>query len=276
MGRSKKGAAPAPMIHPGDLVVVHHRMWGRTVVHVHRVSWDGRYIAGPIHESEHGEVGTPLIVPRFGAHASRADISATGTLPLPAAAVPGSTTEIRRDILAAARAEFAEYGLAGARIDHIAQNARVSTEVLYAHFSDKAALFREVVAADRDDYFGALAIDPEAVAEFVGDVFDLTQSHPEHTRLITWARLEGQPRMDFEPDGGAAPQHLLTAIQGAQDAGHIDSSWAPLDLLVMLFGIALAWAQFPDASSAWNDPATLATRRAAAIDAAKRLLAPPR
>ncbi len=80
----------------------------------------------------------------------------------------------------------------------------------------------------------------------------------------------------LEPDGGAAPQHLLTAIQGAQDAGHIDSSWAPLDLLVMLFGIALAWAQFPDASSAWNDPATLATRRAAAIDAAKRLLAPPR
>ena len=43
----------------------------------------------------------------------------------------------------------------------------------------------------------------------------------------------------------------------------------------MLFGIALAWAQFPDASSAWNDPATLANRRAAAIDAAKRLLAPP-
>ena len=276
MGRSKKGAALAPMIHPGDLVVVHHRIWGRTVVHVHRVSWDGRYIAGPIHESERGEVGTPLIVPRFGAHASRADISATGTLPLPAAAVPGSTTEIRRDILAAARAEFAEYGLAGARIDHIAQNARVSTEVLYAHFSDKAAIFREVVAADRDDYFGALAIDPEAVAEFVGDVFDLTQSHPEHTRLITWARLEGQPRMDFEPDGDAAPQHLLAAIEGAQAAGHIDSSWAPLDLLVLLFGIALAWAQFPDASSTWNDPATLAARRAAAVDAANRLLAPRR
>ena len=110
MGRSRKGAALAPMIHPGDLVVVHHRRWGRTVVHVHRVSWDGRYIAGPIHESERGEVGTPLIVPRFGTHASRVDISATGTLPLPAAAVPGSTTEIRRDILAAARAEFAEYG----------------------------------------------------------------------------------------------------------------------------------------------------------------------
>ena len=26
MGRSKKGAAPAPMIHPGDLVVVHQAM----------------------------------------------------------------------------------------------------------------------------------------------------------------------------------------------------------------------------------------------------------
>ena len=170
----------------------------------------------------------------------------------------GSTTEIRRDILAAARAEFAEYGPAGARIDHIAQNARVSTEVLYGHFSDKAALFREIVAADRDDYFGALAIDPEAVAEFVGDVFDLTQSHHEHTRLITGA-ARGAAANGLRTRWRRRPQHLLTAIRSAQDAGHIDSSWAPLDLLVMLFGIALAWAQFPDASSAWNDPATLAT-----------------
>ena len=51
-------------------------------------------------------------------------------------------------ILAAARAEFAHYGLAGARIDRIARTAQASKERLYAHFGDKETLFREVLAAD--------------------------------------------------------------------------------------------------------------------------------
>ena len=262
------------MVQPGELVVVHRKDWGRTVVHVHRVSWDGRYIAGSVHESERGTVGTPLILPRFGGRNSRAEATGAGTLPLPSAARPRSTTELREDILAAARAEFAEFGLAGARIDHIALSSQVDTERLYAFFSNKAALFREVVTADRDVYFSALTIKPRAVAEFVGDVFDLTHSHPEHVRLITWARLEGQPLAESELDGDAAPPELVAAIEAAQAAGYIDSSWVPLDLLVLLFGIALAWAQFPDASSAWNDPATLAARRSAAVEAARRVLAP--
>lgn len=274
MGRSKRGAGFIPVVHPGALVVVHRKDWGRTVVHVHRVSWDGRYIAGSIHESERGTVGTPLILPRFGVRSSRAEVTGAGTLPLPSAARPRSMTELREDILAAARTEFAEFGLAGAQIDHIALNSQVSTELLYAHFSNKAALFREAVTADRDEYFSALTINPQAVAEFVGAVFDLTQSHPEHLRMITWARLEGQPLAESELGGDAAPPELVTAIEAAQAAGYIDSSWVPLDLLVLLFGIALAWAQFPDASSAWNDPGTLAARRAAAVEAARRVLAP--
>ena len=59
-----------------------------------------------------------------------------------------TTTELRDEILAAARAEFARCGLAGARIDRIAKSAKASKERLYAHFSDKEALFREVALAD--------------------------------------------------------------------------------------------------------------------------------
>ena len=65
---------------------------------MHQVSWDGRYIAGPIHESERGGVGTPLIVPRFRCPRFRADISAAGPA-LPAAAVARVDIRIRRDIL---------------------------------------------------------------------------------------------------------------------------------------------------------------------------------
>src|SRR3981189_168640 len=58
-----------------------------------------------------------------------------------------NTTELRGEILAAARTEFAQYGLAGARIDRIAGSAHASKERLYAHFADKEALFRDAVAA---------------------------------------------------------------------------------------------------------------------------------
>lgn len=274
MGRSKKGVPIVPEFHPGDLVVVQHREWGRTVVHVHRVSWDARYIAGSVHESERGAVGTPLILPRFGTHTAYGKVFTTGSLPLPASARPRATAELREDILAAAGTEFAEFGLAGARVDHIAQNSQVSIDVLYELFSTKAALFQEVVAADRDEYFAALSINPEALADFVGDVFDLTQSHPHLLRMMTWARLEGQPQADSQLHSDAPTRHLVAGIEAAQAAGHIDASWVAPDLLVLLFGIALAWAQFPDTSSAWNDPTTLAARRAAAIEAASRILAP--
>jgi TetR/AcrR family transcriptional regulator len=102
-----------------------------------------------------------------------------------------NTTELRGEILAAARTEFAQYGLAGARIDRIAKSAHASKERLYAHFGDKEALFREVVAADVIDFFGAAVPRPDAVAEWVGNLYDLMCTRPEHLRMMTWAHLEG-------------------------------------------------------------------------------------
>ena len=76
-------------------------------------------------------------------------------------------TELRGEILAAARAEFAQYGLAGARIDRIARAANASKERLYAHFGDKETLFRDVVATDGLEFFRAVELRPDAVPEFV-------------------------------------------------------------------------------------------------------------
>jgi AcrR family transcriptional regulator len=84
-----------------------------------------------------------------------------------------TTSELRDTILSAARSEFAQYGLAGARIDRIAKAADASKERLYAHFGDKEALFRSVVAADAAEFFAAVTLRPDAVPEFVGDIYDL-------------------------------------------------------------------------------------------------------
>lgn len=185
-----------------------------------------------------------------------------------------STTELREQILAAARTEFAQYGLAGSRIDRIAKNARASKERLYAHFGDKNALFRDVVAADGRAYFESIRLAPERIAEFAGEVYDLGRDHPELLRMITWARLEGlsldEPQ--FEVDG--PPAQAVDAIETAQAAGLVDPVWAPLDLIALLFAIGLAWAQSPHPDAHTDDPATMAARRTAAVEAAARVIAP--
>ncbi len=177
--------------------------------------------------------------------------------------------------MSAARSEFAQYGLAGARIDRIAKAAAASKERLYAHFTDKEALFRSVVAADIAEFFAAVTLRGDAVPEFVGDIYDLACGRPEHLRMITWASLEGLALDPPSVDGG---EPIVTrdigVIEAAQAAGHVDPAWAPMDLLVMLFGIGLAWAQSPHPDAAAADPAVVAARRAAAVEAARRIVTP--
>ncbi|MGY4711232.1 TetR family transcriptional regulator [Mycolicibacterium sp. CBM1] len=187
-----------------------------------------------------------------------------------------TTDELRGEIMSAARAEFAQYGLAGARIDRIAKSANASKERLYAHFGDKETLFRDVVAANVTEFFHAVPMRSDAVAEFVGDLFDLTARRPEHHRMVTWARLEGLALDPPTADGELIPERAFATIIEAQAAGHVDPSWDPEELLVVLFGIALAWAHWPDPAAMTADAATRERRRAAAVRAASRVISPSR
>lgn len=185
-----------------------------------------------------------------------------------------TTNELRDEILAAARAEFAQYGLAGARIDRIAKAANASKERLYAHFGDKEALFRDVVATDSKEFFAAVELRSDAVPEFVGEIFDLAQSRPEHLRMITWAKLEGFPLDKPEIDGADPPDRAIGALQQARAEGHVDPRWEPQQLLVLLFAVALAWAQWPDPEALTTEVDVLACRRAAVVEAAARMVRP--
>src|SRR6185369_50557 len=48
-------------------------------------------------------------------------------------------------ILAAARDEFAEHGLGGARVDRIAERAGLNKRLIYYYFEDKEKLFQAVL-----------------------------------------------------------------------------------------------------------------------------------
>ena len=56
------------------------------------------------------------------------------------------TERKRRDILAACISEFRDYGFAAARIDRIAERAKVSKKTLYRHFRSKEAMLDAITA----------------------------------------------------------------------------------------------------------------------------------
>src|SRR6476661_8255888 len=74
---------------------------------------------------------------------------------------PRSSTLVSRDrVFAAAAAEFAARGYAGANVDRIARAARLNKAMIYYHFENKAALYREILR----DMFAAVRAEVAHVA----------------------------------------------------------------------------------------------------------------
>lgn len=103
----------------------------------------------------------------------------------------GKPEESRAAILYAAAREFAEHGIAGARTDSIAREARVNKALLYYYFKDKETLYAAVL----DDAFSGLkdtvfrVLDSglparEKILAYVGAYFDFIASNQLYPRLM--------------------------------------------------------------------------------------------
>lgn len=97
----------------------------------------------------------------------------------------------KKDILAIAREEFADKGLAGARIDEIANRTNTSKRMIYYHFASKEGLYRAVLEDEYDrisETETALPIDrmsaEDALRANVRLTFDYHHDHPEFVRLV--------------------------------------------------------------------------------------------
>ncbi len=99
--------------------------------------------------------------------------------------------QTRRDIIEVATREFAQLGLAGARIDRIAGQTRTSKRMIYYYFGSKEGLYitvleeayrniRQIEGDLRLDGLSAI----EALRELVGYTFDHHVAHAEYVRLI--------------------------------------------------------------------------------------------
>lgn len=125
---------------------------------------------------------------------------------------PAST---RAALLDAAREEFAAHGIAGARVDRIADRAGVNKQRIYGHFGSKEELFEIVLAEAIRELAGILADQPQSdPGAFVGRIYDYHQEHPTLLRLLLWQALQSTESKSAKgpsrPEGASAD--LLTLI----------------------------------------------------------------
>jgi AcrR family transcriptional regulator len=99
-------------------------------------------------------------------------------------------------ILAAARDEFAEHGLGGARVDRIAERAGLNKRLIYYYFEDKETLFQAVLEQayrdirEQEMKLHLLDLDPPtAVRRLVEFTWDYYLAHPEFLTLLNSANL---------------------------------------------------------------------------------------
>ena len=98
--------------------------------------------------------------------------------------------ETRRRILDAATEEFARHGIAGARVDRVAQRSGMSKPMIYTYFSSKEGLFDAVFEAHVVANSDRVPFDAGDLAGYAVRLYDDYLADPALLRLVMWKRLE--------------------------------------------------------------------------------------
>lgn len=151
----------------------------------------------------------------------------------------GKADETRERILEAATAEFAAYGVAGARVDRIAKTASCNKNLIYIYFEGKETLFSAVLARHLLRVYEDLEFTPGDLPGYAGRVFDFAMAHPDLMRLMAWSALERPPASQAERI--ASRDEKITALA---QAGHPrPGDLPPAFLLTAIMTLATAWTQ---------------------------------
>jgi len=149
--------------------------------------------------------------------------------------------ETRNNILDVATREFADKGLAGARIDEIAEKTNSSKRMIYYYFGGKDELYRAVLERaylgirerEAAANFEALPAD-EALKAQIEHSFDYHAAHPEFVRLVMNENIHHAEHLAHVPGiqdrNRAVIASLRTIIDKGVAAGMFRSDIDPIDL----------------------------------------------
>ncbi len=167
----------------------------------------------------------------------------------PVRARPRDIEQTRADIITAARIEFADKGLSGARVDEIAARTRTTKPTIYYHFGSKEGLYTAVL---EHAYRGireveeALQLDAlpaqEAMARLVEASFDHHAANPDWVRLVSVENIHGARHIAAVQSITERNARAVETVGRVLDRGVADGTFRPgvdpLDLHLMISAIS--------------------------------------
>ena len=148
----------------------------------------------------------------------------------------------RARVFAAATAEFAAHGYAGANMDRLARAARLNKAMIYYHFGSKAALYRAILV----DMFEDVGRRVTAVAQsdaaphdkirgFVSAIADAADAHPHFPPI--WMRELAEGGRHVDTVTLAYARDVLGTLEGIIHEGCAAGRFKPANPLVVHAGI---------------------------------------
>jgi AcrR family transcriptional regulator len=150
----------------------------------------------------------------------------------------------RDRILRAAIAEFAEHGLAGARVARIATAAAANKERIYHYFGPKERLFEAVLEHAMEEIRAAEPFRADDLGAYVEAMLAFHRRRPELVRLLL---AEGKVRRPQERRAHYAAR--IEAVRRAQHAGTVRSDVDARFVVFLLLAAVVAAEAMPDLSA---------------------------
>jgi AcrR family transcriptional regulator len=152
-------------------------------------------------------------------------------------------------ILAAARDEFAEHGLGGARVDRIAERAGLNKRLIYYYFADKETLFQAVLEQayrdirEQERNLHLTDLEPEtAVRRLVEFTWEYYLAHPEFITLLNSANLHKARHLQESTRARELNlpviETLATVLERGRRSGRFRGGVDPVHLYVSIAGLA--------------------------------------
>lgn len=178
-------------------------------------------------------------------------------------------------IIDAATREFAEHGIAGARVERVVREARTNKAQLYGYFGSKEGLFDAIFFGSLERIMNVVPIDASDLADWAVRLYDEYLRRPDLIRLATWARMERHPSGHLVEQPERLDEPKLRAISEAQTAGLVRSG-EPFDLMAMVIAMSMAWSPVSNVYAATADepPEVHEQRRTLLRDCVARAVAP--
>lgn len=183
--------------------------------------------------------------------------------------MPRDAEATRARLVGAAIKEFAQFGIAGGRVDRIAAEAEANKAQIYHYFGSKDRMFDAAFGAIVTKVVSETPLDVRDLPGYAANLADLYDRRPEILRMATWQRLErsGEAAIPLAQEN---IRGKIDAIRAAQQDGTLPDHYPPAVLLALVLNIAATWAS---AGPEIGDALPASDRRQHIADAVRRLLA---